>query len=701
MRIEDSVAHINHAKNSEVHTWITHSLAVEERATKVIKVYDPLGIATISGALHDIGKLFDEFQQYIMLLNGKRGSVKHALPGAALIYDMSKSFEGRKKELSFLIQNIVSGHHRGLYDLDGQFISRYESNKRNETEYEEARTFIASKLNLLEVGLEVANHYSPQHLSVLTRMAFSSLIDADWLDTEAFFDQEKNEKRHYESPSMEEFQLLFETYIQEKRSEYINNKTNPKIDLFRDCAREMGNEAGSNFELSLPTGFGKTFASMAFALQHAKKFKKSTIIVALPLINLTTEIAERYKEVFGAAHVVEDHSAFKFEELEDTNELLRLATENWDRPFIITTTVQLFESLFSNKPSKLRKIHQLSNSVLILDEYHLLPLHVLAPILKILDLLQTHFGLTVLFVSATPFPLSESKEIKKLGLHNKSQQLIKEIVVPTKKIDFKLERDLKMEDLIAKITTKSTLVIVNTRKRAQQLFEMLENSVGKEDQYHISTILTVGDRKKWLKEIKEKLKSGKKIIVIATQVLEAGVDISFEHVFRELAPLPSIIQAEGRCNRYGEFEKGIVTLFSFEDANYPNALYRNGVAQLDYLIVKYGLENITSKNVVEVYYKRILSQEVIKTTITDENCMLFESIANEFKMLSSYNIKVICEKAEGFDPSWLQEERSKAWWRKIATYTVELPKHMALLCEMHHDVLLWTGDYDSKLGIKL
>lgn len=691
------IAHVNHDKNGEVHTWEAHSKAVGILASQFMQSYDPFRVAEISGILHDVGKLSNEFQKYIVQENGKRGSVKHALPGAALIFRNSLTIEGRLKNISFLIQIIIAGHHRGLYDLDQEFNNRLKTTCELQEENEGINHLITIELRKIEQGKKQINEYSDQALSLLTRLAFSALIDADWLDTEAFFNEERKEQRNFIYPSMEKLLIKFDCYMLENKNDYIKHKENPKLDEFRALARSMGEEMGSLFELVSPTGTSKTFSSLSFALLHAIKQGKSNIIVALPLINLTSEIAEIYKKIFGEANVVEDHSAFDF----TTESISKIAIENWNRPFVITTTVQLFESLFSNKPAKLRKIHRLANSVLIIDEYHLLPLHELIPILKALDLLQSYFGLTVLLVSATPFPLMESKEINRLNLKNKPTQIIKEQVIPTKKYELKLEKNIKMEEMSLKNSGNSTLMIVNTRKRAQQLFILAREVVNENEIYHLSTALTVGDRKKYLDEIKTKILNGEKILVIATQVMEAGVDISFKQVYRELAPLPSIIQAAGRCNRYSEYEIGVVTLFSFDDEYYPNALYRNGVKQLDYLIQKYGLQNIMTKKVVEVYYKRLLSQELIKTTIKDEDCFMFEKIAKEFKMLNSYNTKVICVNGTGFEKKWLHEKVNNNWWRKVNHYTAELPKKLEYLCEKHNDVLLWTGEYDQKLGIRV
>lgn len=468
---------------------------------------------------------------------------------------------------------------------------------------------------------------------------------------------------------------------------------------FQKICKKKGKEEASFVELSLPTGYGKTFASLAYALEHAKNFHKSRIIVALPLMNLTAEMSQTYKSIFNEEHVVEDYSLAPDEELsEDIRERNKAARENWSRAFIVTTTIQLFNSLFSNNPQSLRKLHRLANSIFILDEYHLLPTHLLKPIMQQLDILQNRFNVTVLLVSATNLPLSESKTVKNWELSNFPKPLLQSIQERIR-VKYSFIGKLENKHIVERIDHRATLCIVNTRQKAQQLYHSIKINFPNREVYYISTTLIGKVRAKRLCDIKSSISNNQYPIVVSTQLLEAGVDISFEVVYREMAPLPSVIQAAGRCNRYGKEPLGYVYLFYFVNSLQLRGMYQAGTAQLERLINEYGIDHFFSIEAQKSYHRRMLSIYARENPLP-ELPFLFESVANAFQMIDNYQIDVICTNAPGFDKNRLSKPRNRPWWQYVQQFTVPLsPNYPGI---QHEDgVYLWHGEYDDQIGIPL
>ncbi|WP_062109016.1 CRISPR-associated helicase/endonuclease Cas3 [Bacillus niameyensis] len=688
--MKEFIAHKDKNKSSP-HYLKDHSEGTMILAKKFSLAYDSIGLAPMLARVHDFGKFQPAFQVYIHNPDGRRGTVKHALPGAYLFSLERKRLPDTHQYIAYLMENIVAGHHRGLYDLDRSFIKRYDG--MSDIGYPPTIKKIVSKeiekLGKIPSRPEWKN---PDYLAVLTRFSMSALVDADWLDTERYFNPELALERGYEPPTFDKFQHSFHSFIKAL--------TSTELSHYREQCEQKGNVSHSYFELNLPTGYGKTFASLAFALEHAKTYSKSRIIVALPLINLTSELSGIYRDIFGEEHVIEDHSAFRMEAQYRNEQLeskMHLATENYNRKFIITTTVQLFESLFSNQPSKLRKVHRIANSVLILDEYHLLPAHTLTPILKMLDILQEYFGVTVLLVSATPLPLTESITIEKLALQNRPISLLEKVETP-RRVTYHHLGVINEENLLEMLPYESTLVIVNTRKRAQQLYQLFYGQCSDRPVFHLSTALIGKDRAQRLEEIKKSLRHHQPL-VIATSILEVGTDISFNNLYRELAPLSSIIQAAGRCNRKGEAKKGNVYLFEWENPIYPSSSYRSGIAQLRAAIDRYGMDVFYSEKEMALFYKRMLSLEGKNPIIKDKEVLLFETVAKKFKLIESQGITVVCENTEGFNQDWLKKKKTRNWWKKIQPYTVQVPEYLQKHIDYKHEVPVWAGSYDKHIGI--
>lgn len=688
----DLIAHFDARAAQPPHPLSEHLSSTADLASDFAASFNGSELASIVASAHDAGKSHPDFQKYIQNPNGRRGSVKHALPGAMLFSQHRASLPMTHHMISYLLENIIAGHHRGLYDTNHRFLNSYQSLSTDgfPDAVQRFTALQAARLQDVPFSKEWEN---PLFCAALTRFLLSALTDADWLDTESYFRPELSTQITYTPPSFQQFQESFHRYT---RSFPENSLTD-----YRNRTEQRATEPGTFYELTLPTGYGKTLASLAFALEHARHFGKKRIIVALPLINLTAETSTLYRHLFGGDHVIEDHSSLQPHTDHDadlTTEATYLTAENWNRPFVVTTSVQLFESLFANKPSKLRKLHRLADSVLILDEFHLLPAHLLPPILKMLDVLQMHFGVTVLLVSATPLPLSASKAVQQLGLNALPVPLLKP-VTPPQRVHYSILGEQTIGNLLTEIPDQSTLFIVNTRKTAQELYLRVREQFTGRPLYHLSTSVVAGERADRVTAIKNEIDNCP--IVIATTIVEAGIDISFDCVFRELAPLPSVIQAAGRCNRYGKLIYGDMRLFSLPGTPHLGPSYESGIRQLERMLEEKGPAVFSSAQSLNSHYKRVLDLAFRHSPLTDADALQFEKVAANFKTIEDRGITVLCPQAEGFQRTWLTDEKTRAWHRKVRRFTATASTELSHHITGRDGFPVWIGPYDEALGIVL
>ena len=337
---------------------------------------------------------------------------------------------------------------------------------------------------------------------------------------------------------------------------------------FLSQCREAATKAPGIFTLTIPTGGGKTLSSLAFALEHAVRHKKRRIIYAIPYTSIIEQTAKEFKKIVAPLgdSILEHHSNVEPDKESQENAKSRLATENWDAPIVVTTTVQLFESLFAARTSRCRKLHNIANSVVVLDEVQLLPLQHLAPIRKIIALLARHYGVTFILSTATPTGLHAQNNPfgKKLLEGLSSTEIVRnsgKYYTQLKRVRYKLPENFQTPRSWVEIAEElkqydSVLVIVNKRQDAKDLFDLMPTGT-----YHLSALMCPAHRSCVIKEIKERLKDCKPTRVISTQLVEAGVDLDFPVVYRAMAGLDSIVQAGGRCNREGKLDVGKVVVF--------------------------------------------------------------------------------------------------------------------------------------------
>lgn len=536
-----------------------HQEAVALLASKFAGEFGMAEWGCVLGLLHDKGKEQKTFQQHIQKESGYSPEIKvegeynHAYVGALI----AKKLYGRPPFYQF-IDNILMGHHRGLYD-HGDKEEKLKCIMPEDVVVEE----LGIKLSLPLLG-------NPKDIHHLVRMLYSCLVDADYLDTERFMQPEQSLLRGGKD-SIECLLLKLEKYLEDLRQKATNSEVNRIRNEVQQYCINASERVVDFYSLTVPTGGGKTLSSVLWALRHAKRNGLKRVIIAIPYTSIITQTAAVLRNIFGDENVLEHHS--NINPTEDEGEIpkkLKLATENWDYPIIVTTNVQLFESLFNNRPSDCRKLHNIVNSVLILDEVQTLPMEFLQPIVDTLDTLKRIFNVSILFTTASQPILSG-----KIGGTNPSVTFdalpqIQEIIPQDANLHDRLrrvqleidDRPQSYDDIAKKIAQHSrVLCIVNTRKDAKEIYSRLP----KEGLcFHLSRMMCPAHVRETIENIKESLKndSNKVIRVVATQLIEAGVDIDFPVVFRQEAGLDSILQAAGRCNREGRLELCTTHVFS-------------------------------------------------------------------------------------------------------------------------------------------
>lgn len=527
---------------------------------------DVADYARIAASVHDLGKYSIEFQER---LEGKKTRVDHSTAGAKEIWQLYKG--SPQEPLAILLAYCIIGHHTGLpnygdsTDLpgDGTLLARMKTEVcdysfyKNELELKSLK--LPDRINIRPIKGNVG--FS---LAFLTRMIYSALVDADFQETETFMQGKKSRGTYEDIQSLcTKFNIFTDKLMVSKREIDIK-----RTKTLRNCIDKAAYKPGF-FSLTVPTGGGKTISSMAFALNHAKQNGMKRIIYVIPFTTIIEQNAAVFKEVLGEENVLEHHSNFDWEKKKQeeknfadnlTNSAyakLKLAAENWDIPIVVTTNVQFFESLFANRSSKCRKLHNIAKSVIIFDEAQMLPREYMTPAMYALWELVTNYGASSVFCTATQPDLGQflPEKIKPVELVPDPQELFNFY----RRVEIKNLGRLADGRLLERLNSeKQALCIVNTRRHAKGLFDGLSG----EGRFHLSTLMCPAHRKKTLIEIHQKLGSMQPCRVVSTSVLEAGVDLDFPVGYRALAGLDSINQAAGRVNR--EMEQSIGVLYIFE-----------------------------------------------------------------------------------------------------------------------------------------
>jgi len=568
-------------------------------------------LAHLVGLWHDLGKYQKEFQKMLRHNINKKNKdtlktrVIHSSMGGWLA--ILKKWKGYDRIISWLIM----GHHAGLADYSSadSGASSLEVRMRNA---EKVKPIISNIPDWI-LNQDLPKMKIDGDPSFFIRMLFSSLVDADFLDTEEFMAADRAIARRSEYPTMELLYMKFKHYIYELCHTALKTKINDmRRNILNQCQIASEKEP-SIFTLTVPTGGGKTLSSMAFALGHAIKYGKRRIIYVIPYTSIIEQTAEVFRNIPGFENsVVEHHYNVVDKTPEEEYSWQRLAIENWDAPIVVTTNVQFFESLYANKPGKCRKLHNISNSVIIFDEVQCFPSKYLKPIVFGIKELFNNYKVTPVLCSATLPVLTEKKEFDfnfregfnsddVVEIVDKPEKLADELKRVNVTIHSKWEPGVSWKELANDINQEknSVLCIVNRKEDCRNLYNLISKA---KSAYHLSTNMCAEHRSETLRLIKDEIRNSK-IVVISTSLVEAGVDIDFPIVYRELAGMDSIAQASGRCNREGSLKYPGKTVIFHSDTKTPS--YIKQAAEITRDLINHSSDlNILSTNMHKKYFSQ-------------------------------------------------------------------------------------------------
>lgn len=701
------------AENKSYEYWQTmrsHAHNVGEAAAGFAAFFGAQEMARYTGQLHDVGKYTPQFNRR---LHGGP-SVDHATAGAKIAFERW-GLPGK------LMAFCIAGHHAGLANGDGEGDNRRTLTQRLAVpfgkgihdipvldEVWQQEIHLPEKLAMPGVKFGVADsvdkYAKPFSVAFFTRMLYSCLIDADYLDTEAFYaGLEGKTVQRGGYPDLLQLQQRFNCFIgdfrrhiAEKPQHTEAEKRNAALNRLRsdilDHAVSRAEQAPGLFTLTVPTGGGKTFTSMAFALEHAKQHGMRRVIYVIPFTSIIEQNAAEFRKAFGdlgEAAVLEHHSTFDDSKLKDqhSKDKLRQASENWDMSVVVTTAVQFFESLFADRSSRCRKLHNIAGSVIILDEAQMLPLNLLLPVMQAIKELARNYRCSVVMCTATQ-PAVQAEHGFYRGFEN-----VREIAPNPTALFVQLKRTTVQhiglqtdDDLLGKLAEQpQMLIIVNNRRHARSLYD---NTKQLDGVFHLTTLMCAKHRSQMLETIRGRLKNDEPCRVIATSLIEAGVDVDFPLVMRAEAGLDSVAQAAGRCNREGKRlpEESFVWIFQ------PEAQWK-APAELGLLsgvmraVVRQHAGDLLSAEAITDYFSEVyqlkgaeLDQHKILAMHHNAGSSLnfpFQTIAAKFRMIETHMQPLIIpfdDEAERLIDSLRHADQIGGLLRKLQPYTVQIPE---------------------------
>lgn len=660
---KQALAHI--AEDGREQTVFMHLKETAELSAQFAAPFSQAEQGYLAGLAHDIGKYSSAFQKR---LSGAPVQVDHSTAGAWECLKNGQPFAAFA----------VAGHHAGLPDGGGQmdtgssFFGRINKVKSGLLE-----DYSAWETECTLPKAAVPNFPQSEEGMFFTRMLYSCLVDADFLNTEAFI---QNEARETLSPDMALLWQRLQTYAAPWLSASDPSQLNAeRCAILRRCMDEGAKNAPGLFTLTVPTGGGKTISSLAFALSQAKACGMTRIVYVIPYTSIIEQTADVFRKVLGQENVLEHHSGvlFDIEEADPIQMKQAQACENWDMPVIVTTAVQFFESLYANRASKCRKLHNLSKSVIIFDEAQLLPLPYLRPCVFAISQLVKHYGASAVLCTATQPAL---EPIFSQYLPEQKAIEICPAEIYTKKhfdrVRFEKAGKKNWEEIAVKMNASSqALCIVNSRKSAQKLFGLLEGPC-----FHLSTLMCPQHRRTQLAKIRRLLDDGLSCKVVATSLIEAGVDVDFPAVFREEAGLDSMLQAAGRCNREGHRDPRESVVYIFRSEENPPPLFRTSIGAARYSLEHF--EDISCPEAMDAYFRFLilLSGEEAQDEKRILKCMEtelfpFHKVAQRFHLIESDTKTVYIpyqREGEALVARLLSGQRSRALFRQLDQYSVNI-----------------------------
>lgn len=674
----DTYAYLAHlTEDGRTQTILEHLKGTASLCSAFAAAFDAEAQGQLAGMAHDIGKYSAAFQR--RLHGGPK--VDHASAGAF------ECLKARQLPAAF----VISGHHGGLPDGGGRgdaagagtFWGRINRASQGKLEDYHAwqREFSLPHANIPAfAGKKLDGMF-------FTRMLLSCLVDADYTDTGAFMGGSSYPPAS--SSSMEELWRRLETYV----SGWFPPKG--ALNMQRCVILEQCMSAGAQygpglFTLTVPTGGGKTVASLSFALAQAKAHGMRRIVYVIPYTSIIEQTAQTFREILGDENVLEFHSGVQFDQQEDDASSpeaapLTRSVETWDVPVIVTTAVQFFESLYACQPSKCRKLHNLAQSVLIFDEAQMLPLPYLRPCVWAIAQLIRHYGASAVLCTATqpaldPIFQEFAPEIPIREICPMAEAHWESF----RRVSFQQAGTLSWMDLAARLQQQEqVLCVVNTRRAAREVFRQLSGS----GNFHLSTLMYPAHRKRILDEIRRRLRDGLPCRVVSTSLIEAGVDVDFPAVYRELSGLDSILQAAGRCNREGKRppEDSIVTIFQGEDP--PPRLFETSIGAGK--IVLDHCQDVSSRAAIHTYFSTLLDLKGAEAQdahhilpLMESEFFPFRTVAERFHLIESPTTTVYLplEEGAGLVELLRSGQYSRTLYRRLGQYGVSVyPQHLAAL----------------------
>lgn len=719
-----------------------HLGAVASVAERHASAFDAADWGGVLGRCHDLGKASAEFQAKLHAANPREAEdagveesavvqrVDHSTYGARYVAAHASPIVGE------LLAYCIAGHHAGL--PNGRVSTDASSGSTLEARLDPERTTLPHVVDpelsfpALRLPFRPAKDEMAFALAFFTRMLFSCLIDADRTCTEAFCDRAKSLERHIERPSIAALRERLDAFLTDLQgvaaaadaphTEQPSLVNRMRRRVLEQCLSAVGLERGF-FSLQVPTGGGKTLASLAFALRHAERWQGRRVVVAIPFTSIIEQTADVYRRALGPlaeTAMVEHHS--NLQPTRDTR-ANQMGAETWDAPLVVTTNVQLFESMFSAATTPCRKLHRLAGSIIILDEAQTLPVHLLAPTLAVLRELVAHYGCTVVLCTATQ-PALERRDEFPLGLTG-VRPIIEDprvLYAALKRVEVRDAGKLCDEALVERLAAEDrVLAIVNTRPHAAKLFSALTRTMNSGGCFHLSTLMCGAHRRSVLARVREAARVGP-CRVVSTQLIEAGVDLDLPVVYRAEAGLDSIAQAAGRCNREGRLPGlGVTHVFQAEQPPPPG--YLRDTAQTAQELFPRFREDPLAPAAIEAYFRQHYwkssdlfdKHEVLPMTKmqNERTSFQFREVAERYKIIRDEQFPILIPYGpEG--KNLLDALQCSALpfvsHRQLQPYLVSVPRHTLDVLEQQHAVqehesgvwlLLRDDAYDDSHGLRL
>ena len=665
--------YLAHIDGNREQTLKNHLENVSNSGAVFGKSFGEQELCSLIGYYHDIGKYSSAFQAYLRKPKDKqiRGSVDHSTPG--LQYTLKAKATNQMISMEKLVAAFsIAGHHGGIPDygsnLDTESASTLigrskrnvdddynqgaqSDNLRNLVYPQDSPIMLKILDNLKGKDREMQIKEFNFQFMTYVRMIFSTLVDADFLDTEAFMT----------SGTVRRGDFLSLSDLKERVDQYIQRFQHPtsalaikRTHILQECIKVGDEGRHSLYQLTVPTGGGKTISSLAFAIHDAfsRKLKRQRIIYVIPYTSIIEQTAEVFRNIAGADQVIEHHHQVDWDDTEEKDDPKRLAAENWDAPIVVTTNVQFFESLFSNRPSKTRKLHNIANSVIIFDEAQMIPLNYLQACMRIIQELIDMYNCTAVFCTATQPSLGTffPESMQPSEIISNQEQNYRDF----QRCQIKIIDDiLSQEELVENLTSQhQSLCIVNRKKTANDIFDALPEK----GRFYLTTNLFPLHRKRVLQEIKRRLANGEICHVVSTSLVEAGVDFSFPVVYREMAGLDNIIQSAGRCNREHEHDlrDSVTWIFSLGN-KYP--VYIRQRTAITERVLNIFKDNPGGIEAIKMYFQKLHTMASTDAAgimeILSKQMAPFKTVAETFHIIDDNTISLFIP--QDMQPEALEE----------------------------------------------